>query len=235
MIEWIFPIQCPICNQIVVPKGEMYHLECFVKLEFLTEPFCKKCGMPIASEEQEYCKSCILEDRGWDFGRSIFYYRGIAKRALYQVKQEGTKELICFFALQMKKTQKNYVQTMIPDCLVPVPLHLSKFRKRGFNQAELLAREFGRQLHIPIRLLLKKRSRTKDQKRLNRMERKRNVKDVFCVDIAEIKKGIPKSVLLIDDVITTGSTLTECAKVLKKQGVQQVAFLSVCAGEQLEE
>ena len=233
MIEWIFPIKCPICNQIVIPKGEIYHLECIVKLEFLTEPFCKKCGIPIKSEEQEYCNQCTLEDRSWDFGRSIFYYRGIAKQILYQVKQEGTKEIINFFTLQMKKTQKDYIQTIAPDCLVPVPLHSSKFRKRGFNQAELLAREFGTQLNIPIRLLLRKTQKTKDQKNLNRIERKKNVKDVFCVDVAEIEKGIPKSVLLIDDVSTTGSTLTECAKVLKCQGVQKVSFLSICAGEQL--
>ena len=62
----------------------------------------------------------------------------------------------------------------------------------------------------------------------------KNVKNVFCVDVAEIKKGVPKSVLLIDDVTTTGSTLTECARVLKHQGVQQVDFLSVCVGEQSE-
>ena len=234
MIEWIFPVKCPICNKIVVPKGKMYHLECILKLEFLTEPFCKKCGVPISSEEQEYCTQCILEDRGWDFGRSVFYYRGIAKRALYKVKQEGTKEIIYFFTLQMKKTQKDYIQTIVPDCLVPVPLHPSKFRKRGFNQAELLAREFGKQMNIPIRLLLKKKQKTKDQKNLNRIERKKNVKNVFCVNGAEIKKGVPKSVLLIDDVTTTGSTLTECARVLKHQGVQQVAFLSVCVGEQSE-
>ena len=231
MIEWIFPIKCPICNQIVVPKGEMYHLECFVKLEFLTEPFCKKCGVPIASEEQEYCKQCILEDRGWDFGRSVFYYKGIVKRALYQVKQEGTKEIISFFTLQMKKTQKDYVQIIAPDCLVPVPLHPSKFRKRGFNQAELLAREFGKELNVQVRLLLEKNKKTEDQKNLNRLERKKNIKNVFCVNVAEIKKGIPKSILLIDDVSTTGSTLSECAKVLKKQGVQSVSFLTVCAGE----
>ena len=69
---------------------------------------------------------------------------------------------------------------------------------------------------------------------MNYVERKANIKNVFCVDAAEIKKGIPKSVLLIDDVSTTGSTLTECANVLKNQGVQKVAFLSICAGEQLE-
>lgn len=233
MIEWIFPVRCPICNQIVVPKGVMFHLRCIEKLEFIVEPLCKKCGVPLASEEQEYCEECILKDRGWDFGRSVFYYRGAVQRALYQMKQEGTREFVHFFALQMKKTQKDYIREVGPDCLVPVPLHPSKFRKRGFNQAELLARDLSNEIQIPIRLLLKKKRKTKDQKNLNRKERKKNIENVFCVDKEETKKGIPKSVLLIDDVSTTGSTLTECAKVLKKQGVQKVAFLSVCAGEQL--
>lgn len=233
MIEWIFPVRCPICNQIVVPKGAMFHKDCIVKLEFVAEPFCKKCGVPLVSEEQEYCEECILKDRGWDCGRSVFYYCGTVQRALHKVKQEGTREFVYFFALQMKKTQKDYIQEVVPDCLVPVPLHPSKFRSRGFNQAELLARAFGKEIQLPVRLLLKKKQKTKDQKNLNRRERKKNVKHVFCIDMEEIKKGIPKSVLLIDDVSTTGSTLTECAKVLKKQGIQKVAFLSVCTGKQL--
>ena len=233
MIQWIFPVRCLVCNQIVVPKGVMLHENCMEKLEFIIEPLCKKCGVPLPSEEQEYCEQCMVEDRGWDYGRSVFCYRGAVQRALHQVKQEGTREFVQFFALQMQRTQKEYIKEIMPDCLVPVPLHFSKLKKRGFNQAELLARELGKELQLSVRLLLQKKQKTKDQKNLDRKERKKNVTNVFCINRIEIKKGIPKSVLLIDDVSTTGSTLMECAKVLKKQGVQNVAFLSVCAGEQL--
>ena len=133
MIQWIFPVRCLVCNQIVVPKGVMLHENCMEKLEFIIEPLCKKCGVPLPSEEQEYCEQCMVEDRGWDYGRSVFCYRGAVQRALHQVKQEGTREFVQFFALQMQRTQKEYIKEIMPDCLVPVPLHFSKLKKRGFN------------------------------------------------------------------------------------------------------
>ena len=213
----------------------MLHADCEKKLKFLVEPLCKKCGAPVDSDEKEYCTACRMSDRGWDYGRSVFSYHGAVGKALRQVKQEGTREFVQFFAKQVKHTQKVIIQMWNPECLVPVPLHPLKLRKRGFNQAELLAFALEKEMQIPVRLLLKKERYTKDQKRLNKTERKKNVKNAFCVDSKERNKGIPKSVLLIDDVSTTGSTLSECAKVLKKCGVQQVTFISICVSSNKEE
>ena len=160
MIQWIFPARCVVCNQIVVPKGAMIHINCAKKLEFVKEPICKKCGIPMDSLEQEYCIPCLSMDRGWDLGRSVFYYHGVAGIALRQVKKVGTKEFVHFFAVQMRETQKEYMKRIAPNCLVPIPLHPSKFRRRGFNQAELLARALEKEVHIPVRVLLKKQKNT---------------------------------------------------------------------------
>lgn len=235
MISWVYPERCPVCLKIVTPKGAMLHTECKRKLDTITEPVCFKCGMPLSSEEEEYCAECLCNaDRGWDMGRSLFPYHGVMGNALRIVKKDGRTEFVRFFAKQMKEKHGIFICREKPDCIVPVPLHPSKYRCRGFNQAELLAEALGEEINLPVRLLLKKQKKTKDQKSLNKNQRKKNVKDAFVVDKKEIDYNIPKSVLLLDDVSTTGSTLTACARVLKENGVMKVTFLSVCVAEQLE-
>ena len=235
MITWIYPERCPVCLQIVTPKGAMLHQECEHKLDMIKEPVCMKCGMPLSSEEEEYCVECASRaDRGWDQGRSIFPYHGVMESAFKLVKKEGRVEFVRFFAKQMKKSQQAFIKRMAPECIVPVPLHPSRQRSRGFNQAELLAEALGEELNLPVRLLLGKSKKTKDQKSLNKNQRKKNLKDAFFVDEDAVGEQLPESVLLLDDVITTGSTLTACAHVLKDRGVARVVYLSVCVAEQLE-
>lgn len=219
----------------VLPKGAMLHTECRNLPEVIRQPFCMKCGAPLAVQDEEYCEECMrTADRGWDAGRSVFLYHGSVEQALRLVKKEGTKEFVCFFAKQMYENQKNFIKWAAPDCIVPVPLHRSRLRSRGFNQAELLARELGKEAGLPVRLLLKKVQKTKDQKSLNRAQRQTNVTNAFLADEDAIGAQLPQSVLLLDDVCTTGSTLTACARVLKARGVQWVGFLSVCAAMQSE-
>lgn len=235
MITWIYPERCPVCLQIVTPKGAMLHPECKKKMDLIKEPVCMKCGMPLPSEEREYCRVCECKaDRGWDRGRSIFPYYGIMGNALRLVKKDGRTEFVRFFARQMKESWQAFLQEAAPDCIVPVPLHPSKQRMRGFNQAELLAEALGKETGIPVRNLLKKHKKTRDQKSLSKNQRIQNVKDAFVVDEEELGENIPGSVLLLDDVTTTGSTLSACAETLKAKGVANVAFLSVCMAEQLE-
>ena len=236
MITWLYPERCPVCLRLVMPKGAELHPKCKYKLDTITEPICFKCGVPLSSEEEEYCSVCIQEpDRGWDIGRSVFPYHGIMGNALHLVKKEGTKEFIRFFAKHIKESQQYFIQQTAPECIVPVPLHKMKLRSRGFNQAELLAEALGEEIGLPVRKLLIKEKKTKDQKSLSRNERKKNVNDVFCVNEEEMGAEIPLSVLLLDDVSTTGSTLTACARTLKAYGVKRVSYLSICAAEQIKE
>ena len=235
MISWLYPELCPVCLKIVTPKGAILHTECKSKIDIITEPVCFRCGMPLSSEEEEYCAECLCNaDRGWDMGRSLFPYHGVMGNALRIIKKDGRTEFVRFCAKQMKEKQGAFINRVKPDCIVPVPLHPSKYRCRGFNQAELLAEALGEEMNLPVRSLLKKQKKTKDQKSLNKNQRKKNVKNAFVVDEEELDSSVPESVLLLDDVSTTGSTLTACANVLKAKGVIRVAFLSVCVAEQLE-
>ena len=235
MIEWIYPTCCPVCLRIVTPKGAMLHPECKQKLDTIKEPVCMKCGMPLSSKEEEYCSVCICKaNRGWDRGRSVFPYHGVMGKALRLVKRDGREEFVRFFAKQIKESQQAFLVQVQPECIVPVPLHPSRLRTRGFNQAELLASALEGETGIPMRKLLIKCKKTKDQKSLSKNQRIKNVKDAYEVDEKALGGHIPDSVLLLDDVITTGSTLSACAETLKAKGVAKVAFLSVCMAEQLE-
>ena len=234
MINWLYPERCPVCLQLVMPKGAGIHLNCRCKLDRIKEPFCLKCGMPLNSEEEEYCLACVQEpERGWDLGRCLFPYHGVMGKALQLVKKEGTNEFVRFFAKQIKESQITFIRQVAPECIVPVPLHSSKLRSRGFNQAELLAEALGEEIGLPVRKILLKRKKTKDQKSLSRSNRRNNVKNAFCVDEEELDLGLPASVLLLDDVCTTGSTLTACATVLKMHGVKNVSYISICVAEQI--
>ena len=232
MIDWLYPARCPGCFRLVLPKGALVHPDCDKKFHRLNGALCMKCGCPVESEEQEYCPECKERDRVWDLGQSVFSYQGVAGKALRCIKREGTEEFVRYFAIQMKKSREAFIRRVAPDCIVPVPLHPSRQRSRGFNQAELLAVALGEQMELPVRLLLKKQKRTMDQKSLGRLERIKNVQDAFSIDQEELGEGIPGSVLLVDDVFTTGSTLSACAAVLKAHGILNVAFISVCAGGQ---
>jgi len=234
MINWLYPERCPVCLRLVMPKGAGIHSKCRQKLDRIKEPVCLKCGMPLSSEEEEYCTVCLQEpDRGWDLGRSLFPYHGVMEKALQLVKREGTEEFVLFFAKQIKESQMAFIRLVAPECIVPVPLHSSKLRRRGFNQAGLLAEALGEETGLPVRKILVKRKKTKDQKSLGRNGRRKNVKDAFGVDEDEMAHGVPASVLLLDDVSTTGSTLTACALTLKKHGVTRVSYISICVAEQI--
>ena len=233
MLTFIYPERCPVCQRLVMPKGALIHPECKKKLDNIKEPICKKCGVPLSSQDEEYCEECICgTDRGWELGRSLFPYHGAVFHALRLVKNEGTQEFVRFFAKQMYLNQLSFIRQVAPECIVPVPLHPLKKRSRGFNQAELLAVAFGKERKLPVRQLLLKTKKTKDQKNLSKMQRIKNVKDAFTIDENALGTNIPKSVLLVDDVSTTGSTLTACANELKRAGVGRVSFLSVCVAKQ---
>ena len=231
MIQWLFPPRCPVCMQPVLPKGSLIHPICETRLPVLAEPLCKKCGKPLESEEEEYCPVCGVTERVWDRGRSLYLYRGAAGAAVRQIKQVGTEEFVRFFAGQMGYCMRGYLSETRVQCIVPVPLHKSKLKKRGFNQARLLADMLARECGLPVRELLEKNKKTKEQKELPREQRKKNVSGAYQINRRACRDGMPERVLLLDDVVTTGSTLTACAKTLKEAGVLQVFFLTICSGE----
>lgn len=187
------------------------------------------CGKPLYTQNEEYCEECI-KGRSFDAGIGVFPYRSNMRRAVLDLKNHGKRENAAFLGACMAASLGPLLAFWKPQCLIPVPLDPIKRRKRGFNQAELLARAAGRYLGLSVRTdILFRRYSKKEQKKLHRFARKRNQSGVFYVKM----RHLPERVLLVDDIYTTGNTLEAAADTLKAAGVKKVYFVTVCMGTDL--
>lgn len=190
-----------------------------------------KCGKPVKGVEQEYCYDCERHEYAYEQGRSLWLHKGAVQRAVYQFKFYNKRYYAEVFAREMAQQYGGWIREKGIEEIIPVPLHPVKQRKRGFNQAALLAEHLGEIMQIPVSQEVVFRVRnTKPQKDLNDRERQKNLQGAFGVS-AGWKAG--KNILLVDDIYTTGSTVHRIAKLLKKAGVQNVYFLTISIGQGL--
>lgn len=224
----LYPRRCPICHEIVRERGALICASCKKEVRPIGEPACKKCGKPIGSPAQEYCRDCSKGGHVYTRGLAVLHYTGKIKKSIYQMKFHNKREYIDFYGPYMAEVLGERIRRWDAQALVPVPLHGSKRRKRGFNQAELLAEKVGEELGIPVRTDLVERIRaTKPQKELSRRERQNNLKGAFKISQYDVKL---KKIILVDDIYTTGSTIDEIAGKLLEQGISEVYFISLCIG-----
>ncbi len=226
----LFPRRCPVCQEVVEDRGEQACRICRLRLPYVREPFCLGCGRPITSEEKEYCRSCA-DGRDFIKGRGAFVYDEVMRRSIAGFKYGGRREFAAFYAEEILRRWAKEAVLWKAEALVPIPLHPSRRRKRGYNQAELLAAELSRRAGVPMDAgLLLRTKKTRPQKDLDDGERLKNLKGAFSVR----KRPVPyKNVILVDDIYTTGSTVNSAARVLKENGVQFVYFLCICVGRGL--
>lgn len=190
-----------------------------------------KCGKPVSSEEQEYCYDCSRYNYAYDQGRSLWLHRNEVAAAIYQMKFHNKRCYAAVFAQEMAVQYGEWIRRNSVEEIIPVPLHKSRKRARGFNQAELLAEELGRIMGIPVNKKAVFRIRnTKPQKSLDDRQRQKNLKDAFGVSR---EWSVKEKVLLIDDIYTTGNTIHRISAVLKTAGVQKVYFLTISIGQGL--
>ena len=228
ILKLLWPEICPFCGKVYA-KGICP--ACEMKLRELTihQPRCMKCGKPVRRAEQEFCHDCTVTIHHFDRGRALWLHKPPVSNSIYQFKYHNQRAFGKYYARAMAKQFERVVREWNPDCIIPIPLHKKRKRKRGYNQAQLLAQDLGRMLHISVETSVLKRSRyTNPQKKLNHRERKKNLKDAFTV-VGRLEHV--KSVLLIDDIYTTGNTIDEAAKKLKQAGVQEVYFLTISIGQ----
>ena len=177
--------------------------------------------------EEEYCEDCRKGAHHFTEGRSIFWYGEIWRQSLVRFKYYGCREYGDFYAKAMSVFGKKYLERWKPDLIVPVPLHPRKKRMRGFNQAAYLAERLSDLTGIPWNEhLVKKIRSTRSQKKLNAIQRRQNLKNAYRVT----EKITGFSVLVVDDVYTTGSTADAMAMCLFEAGAEKVYFLTICAG-----
>lgn len=185
-------------------------------------------------ERTEYCADCMRHQRTFESGVALFNYNEAARSSMAAVKYKNKREYLDFYAAAADFRFCRTVSSWQAEALIPVPVHPSRRRKRGFNQAEEFAKRLGKLWKLPVETgLLVRRKKTAPQRELNPQERLKNLQQAFAIrQTAEIhRSGIPKRVILIDDIYTTGSTMEACTRALKKAGVKEVHFVVICIGE----
>lgn len=231
LADLLFPPTCPVCGQIVAPKEERVCGPCREKLSVVKQPICKRCGKEVSEESVEYCLDCTRHRRTFESGRALLNYNEAASRSMAAIKYKNRREYLDFYAAAMGRRFGRVVRGWKAEVLVPVPVHPSRRRARGFNQAEELAKRLSRQWGIPVDAeLLVRDKKTMPQRDLNPSERLKNLQKAFRVNPARACAGLWNCVVLVDDIYTTGSTIEACSRALKEAGVKEVYFLAVCIG-----
>ncbi|MDL2301207.1 ComF family protein [Lachnospiraceae bacterium OttesenSCG-928-D06] len=227
LADIIYPLKCPICDNIVYPFGEKICFHCMSKLKYLTSPRCYTCGKKLLQEEEEFCYDCGKGNHKFINGRSLYEYECIAL-SIYKFKYGNRREYAMFYGEEIVRYLGDYIRGIHPDGLLPVPLHKSRKRKRGYNQASLLAREIGEQMGIPVYdKLVKRVKNTSPLKQLGSKERQNNLKKAFHIIGNDVKLS---TIVIIDDIYTTGSTIDELADTLRSAGVKEIYFITLASG-----
>jgi ComF family protein len=175
---------------------------------------------------QPLCHLCRRDVYNFDLARSFATYNDAMVRAIVLLKYHEVTPLGAWFAARLAELVARNPEAFAADVVVPVPLHVSRLRERGYNQAELIARPLAKRLGLPLRTVLLVRTKPRPIKlKLTRKERWQTVRGAYAM------RGDTKidklRVLLVDDVFTTGATLDSCARVLRKAGASRVAALTV--------
>lgn len=227
-LDLLFPRRCPVCFQIVLPKGDLICPGCMKKLSWVRRPTCKKCGKEVISSTVEYCFDCSKGRRTFDWGAALINYDEIASRSMAAIKYKNKREYLDFYSQAMYRKLGKRLLSMNADVLVPIPVHPSRLRTRGFNQAQELALGLSTLLGISVDShILKRSKKTAPQKGLDPAARLKNLEQAFTV--GPIPPHI-RSVILIDDIYTTGSTIEACTRVLKAAGIERVYFAVIFIG-----
>ena len=213
VVDVVFPARCAGCGH----RGVWVCDECIDTIARLSPPWCGRCGIPIDSR----CR-CDELSPAISISRSAAVYSGWVRRAIHLMKYENEPARIPSLAEFMASAAR----ALPPfDALVPAPLHSARNRGRGYNQSEILANELATHLGCQVSRCLVRTRSTRQQVGLDRDARHRNVTGAFAVVPAEKVAG--KRLVLVDDVMTTGSTLNACAETLGAAGASWVGTLTL--------
>jgi len=225
-VNLLFPSKCMFCGAIVSDNGGNICGKCLSEINRIDfDAACRICGRP--SETGQSCRSCASGTNRFIRNAALSYYYGKFQPVIFKYKYGGIKRYGKDFArLIYTGMFDGYISGLHADCFIPVPLYVGRMKSRGFNQAELIARNLSDLTGIPtVGNNLVRIRETKPQSRLNARERRINVDGAFRVSDPSALKG--KRLLLIDDIFTTGATLDECAKILLSAGANAVFGLTL--------
>jgi len=229
-LDLVCPPKCQVCGQF---SAELFCDTCRASVSPIQPPFCRRCGRAFdpKSAAGSLCGECRRDAFHFDIARATATHTGALRRAIIAFKFSGRRRLQQPLGQMLTDfiNQPTSGEGMDPaglDVVVPVPLHEARERVRGFNQSLLLAERVADDMGRPLRPdVLVRRRHTQPQIDLTPARRRDNVRGAFAVTLPEAVTG--RAVLLIDDVFTTGNTLSECARVLKRAGTARVVCLTL--------
>jgi ComF family protein len=227
-LDFLFPPHCHVCRTFIPDAGRLHICPaCRELMQMIASPLCVECGIPfIGVGEDHPCGGCITSHHHFNAARAALVYDGAGRDLIHSFKYRNKTHLRRPLALLTIERLSEFVRLRQPELILPVPLHRKRLRSRGFNQAILLAEIFSTHWHIPLdRHNLRRIRCTEPQVNLSARERHENVKGAFSVQNSDPVNG--RRVLLVDDVLTTGSTVEECARVLKAVGAAEVTVVTV--------
>lgn len=229
IVDCIFPPLCHYCREPIHDSRKTRLCDsCFETIVPLESPLCPLCGCPFlnGSCSDHPCGACTLARPAFDGARGAVVFDGAVRELIHQFKYSGKTMLRRPLALLAADRLDRFVSGAEPDMIIPVPLHKKRLRQRGFNQAILLGEIFAKRWGLPLlRNNLRRVRWTEPQVNLSAAERLENVKGAFAID--NTTEILGRRILLVDDVYTTGSTVKECAKVLKSGGAKAVFVVTV--------
>lgn len=232
LLDIIFPPgpACPICGA----KADSYGAcpQCRGQIidtgGYTACPACGRYRTVKTGRLGSLCIECLTSPPPFYLARSLGPYQGLLKEAVYLFKYEGCTQLAQFFGLLLAELYMAEPRYPRNPVLVPVPLSREKLQARGYNQSELVAAEIGRILNLPVSSALSRVINTPTQSKLTRQARQEMIKGVFEMT----QKLAWPDVILIDDILTTGSTAGECTRILFESGIPAVGVLTIASGIQ---
>ncbi len=225
-VDLLFPPICLCCDrQLDNSRPPLFCPLCLDEVACVTSPCCFCCGTPFPGGSDHFCGFCLQDHYHFDRARSVFYYKQPLSSLILSLKFDG--QMVALPSLVSLVSSSRIIEEFTPpDLLLPVPLYITRLRQRGFNQALLLARNCFPQWKNRVEPNLLQRSRaTISQSLLTGVERRKNLKKAFVVAHPEKISG--KRVLLVDDVFTTGTTVDECARVLRLAGAARIEVFTL--------
>lgn len=229
LLDVVFPPRCGNCGNFTESHGRLC-AECWSALTFLSAPWCAACGYPFAYEMADadaLCAACMQHKPHYDGHRSMLKFDEHSKKLVHDLKYHDKPLLLPLFGEWLMRAGSEWIDE--EDILIlPVPLHFLRLIKRRYNQAALLAKALARCSHQPLLPDgLKRIKRRPPQAGLSREQRLKNMRGVFAVNPRRKAQIAGKTILLVDDVMTTGATLNACAKTLKKAGASRVFAVTI--------